>query len=88
MAFDLKRNYDFEWLPTTVLSNIKYTYLAKKKRWSHLPQFLDFRRVDSEVKLIVSKMPIRLRDVLSDREKVEKKGSLLIKGILTALKSL
>ena len=85
VVYDLKRNYGLEWLPTTVINNLKYSYLARQKQWTYLPQFESFTRVASEVTLSVSKLPVRFRDVLCDRAKVETSGTTLIKSILTAL---
>ena len=88
MIYDLKRDYGLEWLPATVQKCVKYAYLEKHKQWSHLPQFLDFTRVESEVVLVIKKLPISFRSLLSNRNLIESKCSVIIKHILTALQLL
>ena len=85
MVYDLKRDYSFECIPTVVIKLLKYSFKAKLKNITYLPQFQSFRRVHSEVTLNVGKLPVMLRDVLNNRARVASKCNYLIKGVLSLL---
>ena len=83
--YDLRTNYGLEWLPGNVVQLLKVAQVAAKHKYTFLPHFKSYTRVDAEVYITVSRLPICMRDILEDRLKVLNYCWLMVKALLNAL---
>ena len=68
-----------------MLNIIRYSRLARRVSTNALPKLRSLTRVDAEITIEVSKLPLSLRDILQDRAKANENSWKLIKSMLNAL---